>query len=271
MRPSGWLVLDGVVGEIEQELLQAVTVASHGHFVTGFQFDGHAAGLRQQLRVREAVSDQFSEPDGFLPESELAGVRFRQERERVYNLGEACDFVELIGEDFTLGRRVAGSRNAVSVWARMMVSGVLSSCEALSVNSRMCVNDSSRRVIIELNTSVRRSSSSPLPVRGRRSLRLWTWMRSAARVRLVTGERFSQEPPTAHEQQEHGGDAVKEQDFTHFFPGRFRFLPLLREALLLLDPFVMEHARHHGEGHEKNPAEPQGEPVADRHDASRKT
>ena len=58
------------------------------------------------------------------------------------------------------------SRRAVSNSPRRMVSGVLSSWEAWRVNSCTRWKELSSRAVMALKTSVRRSSSSPLPERG---------------------------------------------------------------------------------------------------------
>ena len=81
-----------------------------------------------------------------------------------------------------------------------MVRGVLSSCEARNVNSRMRRKESERRLAISLKTAVSRSSSSPVPLRGNCTSRLLSFICSAALVSATTGLialRMSHQPPAS--------------------------------------------------------------------------
>ena len=83
------------------------------------------------------------------------------------------------------------------------MSGVFSSCDAWSVNSRMRWNDWSSRAVMPLKTSVSRSSSSPWPGRGSCSWRLRSCVRSTALVSASSGAsalRVSHQPPGQREQ-----------------------------------------------------------------------
>jgi len=56
--PLGLGVLDGVVGEVEQQLLQAMAVPLHQRVLAGVQFDLLPSRLRQQLKLIKAINFQ---------------------------------------------------------------------------------------------------------------------------------------------------------------------------------------------------------------------
>jgi hypothetical protein len=139
------VVFDGVVGEVQQQLAQPMPVAAHSDFLAGGQFDLNALRLGENLRVGKLSRTSSSSRTGSSfsatwPASALASsVRPSTMRARRRNSSK------LAGGAFALG---GGKRFVAQGGFRSphkMVSGVLSSCEACSVNSRMRLNESSSR------------------------------------------------------------------------------------------------------------------------------
>ena len=82
---------------------------------------------------------------------------------------------------------LSGLRSATSAVVRITASGVRSSCEASAVNRDTFLNAASSRPIISFNVADRRSSSSPVCGKARRSERFSAVIKRAVSVMRSTG------------------------------------------------------------------------------------
>ena len=90
---AGLVVFYGVVGEIEEELAEPVTVCVDGDWGGGVDGDFEAIGVAEDIDVFCEVIDEEIEPDWFRAEFDLMGVGFGEEGEAGDDAVEAEGFV----------------------------------------------------------------------------------------------------------------------------------------------------------------------------------
>src|SRR5205807_10100718 len=56
---SGIIIFDGVIGKVQQQLPQAMTIALEENILAGAEVYLNIPGVRENLRVSEAIADQF--------------------------------------------------------------------------------------------------------------------------------------------------------------------------------------------------------------------
>ena len=93
--PLRVVVLDGIVGEVQQQLAQAVAVAGHGQLLTGRQADLDVMRAGEALGIGAGFPDQLIQAHRFAGERDLAGIGLGQQREAVHDLGQALHFIQL--------------------------------------------------------------------------------------------------------------------------------------------------------------------------------
>ena len=101
-RPVRLVVLDGVVGEVQQQLAQTVAVAADGQLLAGGQADLDVRALGEALGVGHGVAHEFVQPHRLERERDLAGIRLGEQREAVHDLAEALDFIQLAVQPLAL-------------------------------------------------------------------------------------------------------------------------------------------------------------------------
>jgi hypothetical protein len=90
---AGLVVFYGVVGEIEEELAEPVTVCVDGDWGGGVDGDFEAIGVAEDIDVFSEVIDEKVESDWFRAEFDLMGVGFGEEGEAGDDAVEAEGFV----------------------------------------------------------------------------------------------------------------------------------------------------------------------------------
>src|SRR5258706_9317886 len=101
-RTTRLVVFDRIVRQVEKQLAQAVPVAFDNHFLTSAEVDANVPGKSQNLGISEAVADQFVHMHPLFGERNLAGVSSCQKRQALDDFGQALNFIQLAGVEFTL-------------------------------------------------------------------------------------------------------------------------------------------------------------------------
>jgi len=97
------IILNSVVGNVEEQLPKAMAISPDGDFITNGQIDFHPGRLGQNLGINKAIAYQLIQPHGFRVQCDLSCVRFGKSGETIDDFGEALDFFELIAENLALG------------------------------------------------------------------------------------------------------------------------------------------------------------------------
>ncbi len=98
--PAGLIIFDRVVGQVEQQLPQAMRIPRHHDGFARAHFDSDPGRLGQDDGVLVKVAHQFIKAHLVALQFNLAGIGASQEREAIDNFGKTAQLIKLAENAF---------------------------------------------------------------------------------------------------------------------------------------------------------------------------